>query len=94
MSIDIFSGVCVCVRMCGKLTLARSHFAYAVETLATLGVLQGLGNILETVSALRTRFIFRLSSSAMPSKLCSVKWSLQTTEYALGSFQSALILLT
>ena len=85
----------MCVHVLGLLTRARSRFAYAVETLTTLGVLDNRGKMVSTTSGLSTRFRFRPSlSAAMLSKQSSVKWSLQTSEYALGSFQSALVFFT
>ena len=48
-------------------------------------------NVVETASGLSTRFLFRPSFSAMLSKQSSVMWLLQTSQYALGSFQSALV---
>ena len=64
---------------------------YVVETLTTLGVLDNHGKIVGTASGLSRRFCFRLSFSAMLSKQSLGKWSLQTSEYPLGSFQSTLV---
>ena len=83
-------GSLACRLLMPKLTRARSRFPYAVEPLVTLGIDDRHGKMVGTASGLRIRFIFIPIFSAMPSKQSFVKWSLHTSEYAVGSLQSAL----
>ena len=77
-----------------KLTQARSRFPYTVEPLVNLGIEARHGKMVGTASGLRIRFIFIPIFSAMPSKQSFVKWSLHTSEYAVGLLQSALFFFT